>query len=100
VTITRCAQSRRRPDVRPLIQLTQKQTLEGVKLKINSPDFRVPPGKKVDLHQWPTVVEPFFKSKEEYKTILAPGQGYLDHPVIYSVLRWPGRSCEHDALHG
>ena len=71
MTITRCAQSRRRPDVRPLIQLTQKQTLEGVKLKINSQDFRVPPGKKVDLHQWPTVVEPFFKSKEEYKTILA-----------------------------
>jgi PPK2 family polyphosphate:nucleotide phosphotransferase len=34
-------------------------------------DFRVPPGEKVELHQWPTVVEPFFKSKEEYKTLLA-----------------------------
>jgi PPK2 family polyphosphate:nucleotide phosphotransferase len=42
-----------------------------VKLKINSKDFRVPAGKKVDLDQWPTVVEPFFKSKEEYKTLLA-----------------------------
>ena len=31
----------------------------------------MPPGKKVDLHQWPTEVEPFFKSKEEYKTLLA-----------------------------
>jgi PPK2 family polyphosphate:nucleotide phosphotransferase len=40
-------------------------------LKINSKDFRVPAGKKVNLHQWPTVVEPFFKSKEEYKTLLA-----------------------------
>jgi PPK2 family polyphosphate:nucleotide phosphotransferase len=40
-------------------------------LNINSKDFRVPPGKKVDLHQWPTEVEPFFKSKEEYKTLLA-----------------------------
>ena len=40
-------------------------------MKINSKDFRVPAGKKVDLDQWPTVVEPFFKSKEEYKTLLA-----------------------------
>jgi len=40
-------------------------------LNIKSKDFRVPPGKKVDLHQWPTEVEPFFKSKEEYKTLLA-----------------------------
>jgi PPK2 family polyphosphate:nucleotide phosphotransferase len=47
-----------------------KTTLEGVKLKINSQDFRVPPGKKVDLHQWPTVVEPFFKSKEQYRELL------------------------------
>jgi PPK2 family polyphosphate:nucleotide phosphotransferase len=38
-----------------------------VKLKINSKDFKVPPRKKVDLHQWPTVVESFFKSKGQYQ---------------------------------
>ena len=48
-----------------------QRILKGVKLKINSKDFRVPAGGTVDLHQWPTVVEPFFKSKEEYKTLLA-----------------------------
>jgi PPK2 family polyphosphate:nucleotide phosphotransferase len=30
----------------------------------------VPPNKKIDLEEWPTVVEPFFNSKEEYKTLL------------------------------
>jgi PPK2 family polyphosphate:nucleotide phosphotransferase len=39
-------------------------------LKINSKDFRVPPGKKVDLKRWPTTVEHFFKSKEEYQELL------------------------------
>jgi PPK2 family polyphosphate:nucleotide phosphotransferase len=41
-----------------------------VKLKINSKDFRVPPGKKVELKQWPTRVERFFKSKEQYQELL------------------------------
>ena len=39
-------------------------------IKISSKDFRVPPGKKVDLSQWPTVVESFTKSKKEYKQLL------------------------------
>jgi PPK2 family polyphosphate:nucleotide phosphotransferase len=41
---------------------------EGVKMKINSKDFRA--GKKVDLSEWPTAVKPFFKSKKEYKELL------------------------------
>jgi len=41
-----------------------------VKLKINSKDFRVPPGKKVELKRWPTTVERFSKSKEEYQELL------------------------------
>jgi PPK2 family polyphosphate:nucleotide phosphotransferase len=40
-------------------------------LKINSNDFRIPPGKKVDLDEWPTKVEPFFNSKEQYQELLA-----------------------------
>ncbi len=39
-------------------------------MTINSKDFRVPPGKKVELKQWPTAVEHFFKSKEEYQELL------------------------------
>jgi PPK2 family polyphosphate:nucleotide phosphotransferase len=41
-----------------------------VKLKTNSQDFRVRPGKKVELDQWPTAVEPFFNSKEQYQELL------------------------------
>ena len=39
-------------------------------MKITSTDFLVPPHKKIDLAEWPTVVEPFFNSEEEYKTLL------------------------------
>lgn len=39
-------------------------------MTIDSNDFRVPPGKKVELRDWPTAVKPFSKSKEEYKEIL------------------------------
>jgi PPK2 family polyphosphate:nucleotide phosphotransferase len=39
-------------------------------LKIDSKDFRVPPGKKVDLNEWRTRVQPFFKSKEQYEDLL------------------------------
>jgi len=39
-------------------------------MKINSKDFRVSPGKKVELNRWPTTVKPFFESKEEYQELL------------------------------
>jgi len=39
-------------------------------LKIHAKDFRVPPRKKVDLAQWPTRAERFFKSKEQYQELL------------------------------
>ena len=38
-------------------------------MKINSKDFRVT-GKKVKLSEWPTIVKPFCKSKEEYQEVL------------------------------
>ena len=38
--------------------------------KINPDDFRVRPGKKVDLDKWPTKMKPAYKSKEEYETLL------------------------------
>jgi PPK2 family polyphosphate:nucleotide phosphotransferase len=39
-------------------------------MKINSNDFRVAPGKKVDLDKWPTNVAHFFESKEQYQELL------------------------------
>ncbi len=39
-------------------------------MKIQSDDFRVPAGKKVDLDKWSTIVPPFCKSKEKYQTVL------------------------------
>ncbi len=39
-------------------------------MKINSKDFAVIPRKKVKLDRFPTLVKPFYKSKEEYKQIL------------------------------
>jgi PPK2 family polyphosphate:nucleotide phosphotransferase len=39
-------------------------------MKINSKDFRVPLGEKVNLRDWPTVVKPFCKSKEQYQGLL------------------------------
>ncbi len=43
---------------------------EGMKMKINSKDFRVRPGEKVNLKEWPTIVKPFFKSKKRYQKLL------------------------------
>ena len=39
-------------------------------MKIISQDFRVQEGKKVNLKKWPTIVNPVYKSKEEYKRLL------------------------------
>ena len=39
-------------------------------MTIDAKDFRVHPGKKVDLRKWPTKIERLFESKEEYKEIL------------------------------
>jgi polyphosphate kinase 2 (PPK2 family) len=39
-------------------------------MKINSKDFRVRPGKKVKLREWPTVVKPICKSKKRYQMLL------------------------------
>ncbi len=39
-------------------------------MKINSNEFRVPPGKDLRLAEWPTIVKPFCKSKKEYQELL------------------------------
>jgi PPK2 family polyphosphate:nucleotide phosphotransferase len=40
-------------------------------MKINSKDFRVSEGDKVNLKKWPTRVEPAYKSKDQYQKLLA-----------------------------
>ena len=40
-------------------------------MKINSKDFCVREGTEVNLRKWPTRVEPVYKSKEQYQTLLA-----------------------------
>jgi PPK2 family polyphosphate:nucleotide phosphotransferase len=39
-------------------------------MPIRSKDFRVPEGQKVKLKQWPTRVEPVYKSSRQYETLL------------------------------
>jgi len=41
-----------------------------MKMKINSEDFRVPTGEKVNLKKWPTRVKPVYKSKKKYHKLL------------------------------
>ena len=43
---------------------------EGMKMKVNSKDFRARPGTKVKLKEWPTRVKPFCKSKKRYQKLL------------------------------
>jgi PPK2 family polyphosphate:nucleotide phosphotransferase len=46
-------------------------------MRIESGDFRVRPGRKVDLKKWPTLVEPYYTSKKDYQKILARHVGEL-----------------------
>jgi polyphosphate kinase 2 (PPK2 family) len=39
-------------------------------MKIISKDFRVRPGERVKLSEWPTIVNPYFKSKKRYHQLL------------------------------
>ncbi len=39
-------------------------------MKIDSKDFRVRPGEKVKLKEWPTIFEPICKSKQDYQKLL------------------------------
>jgi PPK2 family polyphosphate:nucleotide phosphotransferase len=53
-----CVFSRHDPDV------------ERTKMKIKSRDFRVREGEKVKLKNWPALVKPVYRSKEEYQELL------------------------------
>ncbi len=40
-------------------------------MKIDSKAYRVPQGAQVDLHDWPTNVGPIYRSREQYRSVLA-----------------------------
>ncbi|MDP1952516.1 MAG: polyphosphate kinase 2 family protein, partial [Betaproteobacteria bacterium] len=40
-------------------------------MKIESDTFRIPPGKKISLKQWPTLAKPAYKSQQQYQQLLA-----------------------------
>jgi PPK2 family polyphosphate:nucleotide phosphotransferase len=63
-----------------------------MKMKINSKEFRVRPGEKVNLKEWPTIVKPFCKSKKRYQKLLA---GHVDEMSSLQRLLY---ACNHYAL--
>ena len=50
-------------------------------MKINSNDFRVRPGKKIALKEWPTIVKPFCTSKKRYQKLLEKHVEELSSPA-------------------
>ena len=55
-------------------------------MKINSKDFRVREGDEVNLKKWPTMVDPVYKSKEEYQEVLREhvAQLSLQQQLLYA----------------
>jgi PPK2 family polyphosphate:nucleotide phosphotransferase len=65
---------------------------EKLKTKIRAEDFRVPPGKKINLNDWPTLVKPVYGSKESYKEVLE------DHVARMSSLQQRLYACNRYAM--
>ena len=71
-----------------------------MKTKIRPHDFRVPPGEKVHLAKWPTIVKPVYDSKKEYEALLAKQVGSvlaaappLRIESVRGVHDFPGHGC-------
>src|ERR1700693_1290994 len=47
-----------------------RRAAERIRIMINSKDFRVREGDDVNLKKWPTLVDPVYKSKEQYHELL------------------------------
>jgi PPK2 family polyphosphate:nucleotide phosphotransferase len=61
-------------------------------MKIDSRDFRVRAGHEVDLHKWPTIIDPVYDSKEHYQTLLA------EHVAQLSSLQQLLYACNRHAV--
>ena len=62
------------------------------KMKIDSKDFRVPLGKKIDLSKWRAIVDPYSKSKKQYNKLL------VEHMEKLSSLQQRHYASNHYAL--
>jgi fructose-bisphosphate aldolase class I len=58
---------------------------------LDADQFRVRPGKNVDLKEWPTLVKPVYRSKKEYRKLLARFAKW--RTVIAVGARIPSRGC-------
>ncbi len=59
-------------------RITDAASTAGKKaMKIHSKDFRLHEGDEVNLEKWPTLVDPFYKSKEHYERLLQDHVGQL-----------------------
>ena len=65
---------------------------DAKKILIDPEDFRVLPGKKVKLKDWPTCVKPVYSTKEQYKEIL---DNHVAKMVSYQELLY---ACNRYAL--
>ncbi|MGB8479015.1 MAG: ADP-polyphosphate phosphotransferase [Acidobacteriaceae bacterium] len=63
-----------------------------LKTTIDAKDFLLPPGKKVSLKEWPTLVKPVYSTKEAYREILE------DHVAKMSSLQELLYACNRYAL--
>src|ERR1039458_6836054 len=61
-------------------------------MMIHPKTFRVPPHKKVDLSEWPTLVDPYFKTKKQYEELLR------EHMEKLSALQQLHYASNHYAL--
>jgi len=61
-------------------------------MKIDSKDFRVPLGKKIDLSKWRAIVDPYSKSKKQYNKLL------VEHMEKLSSLQQRHYASNHYAL--
>jgi hypothetical protein len=57
-----------------------------MKTKIDSKNFRVKPGNKINLNKWPTRMKPVYKSKKDYLQFLQ------QHIAELSARQNPGRA--------
>ena len=62
-------------------------------MKIHTKEFRVRAGDEVDLDKWPTKVKPFYKSTEQYKTVLAEHVAHLSAQQQLHYASQPLRAC-------
>ena len=59
-------------------------------MSIKPKKFRVRPGSRVDLDQWPTYIDPLYESKKQYAALLGADTAHLQHQqnLLYAENRY------------